>query len=63
VDDKGGTVIHEMSHFTVVGGTDDVTYGESSCRDLADTDPGERDPERRQLFRRASLTATGAAGR
>lgn len=38
-DSKAGTIIHETSHFDVVAGTDDVTYGQSSCRNLADTDP------------------------
>jgi peptidyl-Lys metalloendopeptidase len=28
-----------MSHFNVVAGTDDVVYGQSAARNLADTDP------------------------
>ncbi|MEK8031953.1 M35 family metallo-endopeptidase [Ideonella sp. DXS29W] len=38
-DSKGGTLIHEMSHFTVVAGTDDNAYGQSACRQLADNNP------------------------
>lgn len=38
-DSKGGTLIHEMSHFDVVANTDDVVYGQTSCRVLAETQP------------------------
>jgi peptidyl-Lys metalloendopeptidase len=38
-DSKAGTLIHEMSHFNVVAGTDDVVYGQAGARDLADNDP------------------------
>jgi peptidyl-Lys metalloendopeptidase len=38
-DSKAGTLIHEMSHFTVVAGTDDVVYGQTGARSLAATDP------------------------
>jgi len=38
-DSKAGTLIHEMSHFDVVAGTDDVVYGQAGARELADTDP------------------------
>lgn len=38
-DSKAGTLVHEMSHFNVVAGTDDVTYGQNSCRALADSSP------------------------
>ena len=38
-DSKAGTLIHEMSHFDVVAGTDDVIYGQAGARDLADSDP------------------------
>ena len=38
-DSKAGTLIHEMSHFDVVAGTDDVVYGQAGARDLADNDP------------------------
>lgn len=40
-DSKAGTLIHEMSHFDVVAGTDDVVYGQSGARTLADTDPNK----------------------
>ena len=38
-DSQGGTLIHEMSHFTVVASTDDFVYGQSGARALADTNP------------------------
>ncbi|HEU4744115.1 MAG TPA: M35 family metallo-endopeptidase, partial [Anaerolineales bacterium] len=38
-DSKAGTLIHEMSHFNVVAGTDDVVYGQAGARTLADENP------------------------
>ncbi len=38
-DSKAGTLIHEMSHFTIVAGTDDHVYGQSGANSLANTDP------------------------
>ena len=38
-DSKGGTLIHETSHFNVVAGTDDVVYGQSGAKSLAISDP------------------------
>lgn len=38
-DSKAGTLIHEMSHFDVVAGTDDHAYGQTAARELADTEP------------------------
>ena len=38
-DSKAGTLIHEMSHFNVVAGTDDVAHGQTAARSLADNDP------------------------
>jgi peptidyl-Lys metalloendopeptidase len=38
-DSKAGTLIHEMSHFDVVAGTDDVVYGQTGAKNLASTDP------------------------
>ena len=38
-DSKGGTLIHEMSHFNVVAGTDDVVYGQTGAKNLAISDP------------------------
>lgn len=40
-DSKAGTIIHELSHFTVVAGTDDHVYGQTGCKSLADTDPAK----------------------
>ncbi|RJG20407.1 M35 family metallo-endopeptidase [Massilia cavernae] len=34
-DSKGGTMIHEMSHFNAVAGTDDWAYGQSAAASLA----------------------------
>lgn len=38
-DSKAGTLIHEMSHFDIVAGTDDVVYGQTGARSLAVSDP------------------------
>lgn len=38
-DSKAGTLIHEMSHFNAVAGTDDVVYGQAGAKNLAATDP------------------------
>ena len=38
-DSKGGTLVHEMSHFNVVAGTDDVVYGQSGAKSLAISNP------------------------
>jgi peptidyl-Lys metalloendopeptidase len=38
-DSKAGTMIHEMSHFTVVAGTNDFVYGQSAALNLAATNP------------------------
>jgi peptidyl-Lys metalloendopeptidase len=38
-DSKAGTLIHEMSHFTVVAGTQDYVYGQAGAKNLAITDP------------------------
>ena len=40
-DSKGGTLVHEMSHFTVTAGTDDWVYGQSGATNLALTDPAK----------------------
>jgi peptidyl-Lys metalloendopeptidase len=58
-DSKGGTLVHEISHFTVVAGTDDWAYGRAAAGALARSDPdravdnadsheyfGENDPYR-----------------
>lgn len=38
-DSRAGTIIHEVSHFTVVASTDDHVYGQSGARALAISDP------------------------
>ncbi len=38
-DSRGGTIIHEVSHFTVVADTDDNAYGHTACKNLAISDP------------------------
>ncbi|HQV26789.1 MAG TPA: M35 family metallo-endopeptidase [Thermoflexales bacterium] len=40
-DSKAGTLIHEMSHFTVVAGTDDWAYGQTAAKSLASSDPAK----------------------
>ncbi|PWF44362.1 M35 family metallo-endopeptidase [Massilia glaciei] len=40
-DSKGGTMVHEMSHFTAVAGTDDWVYGQSGAASLAISDPNK----------------------
>ena len=40
-DSKGGTLVHEMSHFTAVAGTDDWVYGQSGAKSLAISDPSK----------------------
>lgn len=39
VDSKPGTLIHELSHFDDVAGTDDNVYGLAGCRSLAISSP------------------------
>lgn len=36
-DSKAGTLVHEMSHFNVVAGTDDWAYGQTAAKNLART--------------------------
>ena len=38
-DSKAGTIIHELTHFTVVADTDDHVYGQSGARELAVSNP------------------------
>lgn len=38
-DSRAGTIIHEMSHFNVNGGTDDHVYGQSGAKSLATSNP------------------------
>ena len=40
-DSKGGTLVHEMSHFNATAGTDDWVYGQSGAASLAISDPNK----------------------
>jgi peptidyl-Lys metalloendopeptidase len=37
--DRNRVIVHELSHFSSICGTQDYTYGESSCLNLARTNP------------------------
>jgi len=40
-DSQAGTLVHEMSHFTVVAGTDDYVYGQTEAKNLAISNPSQ----------------------
>jgi peptidyl-Lys metalloendopeptidase len=40
-DSKAGTLVHESSHFTVNGGTDDHVYGQTAAKQLAKSNPAD----------------------
>ncbi|MGC0154726.1 M35 family metallo-endopeptidase [Chromobacterium vaccinii] len=40
-DSKGGTLVHELSHFTVVAGTQDHVYGQAGAKNLAKSSPSQ----------------------
>jgi peptidyl-Lys metalloendopeptidase len=40
-DSRAGTLVHEMSHFDIVGNTDDVVYGQSGAKSLAISNPSD----------------------
>jgi peptidyl-Lys metalloendopeptidase len=40
-DSKGGTIIHELSHFNVIAGTDDYAYGQTAAKQLAISNPAQ----------------------
>jgi peptidyl-Lys metalloendopeptidase len=40
-DSKAGTLVHETSHFTVLGGTADNAYGQSAAKSLAISSPAK----------------------
>jgi len=40
-DSKSGTIIHEMSHFTILAGTDDYVYGQADAKALAVSNPNQ----------------------
>ena len=37
----GGTIIHELSHFNVIAGTDDFAYGHTAAKQLALSNPAQ----------------------
>lgn len=41
INSMAGTLIHESTHFTVNGGSDDHVYGTEGARELAESDPDE----------------------
>ena len=41
IDSKAGTLVHESSHFTVNGGTQDYAYGTSAAQSLANSSPSQ----------------------
>jgi peptidyl-Lys metalloendopeptidase len=40
-DSRAGTIVHELSHFTAVAGTDDIVYGQSGAKNLAVSNPDQ----------------------
>ncbi|KAG8715796.1 hypothetical protein FRC08_010171 [Ceratobasidium sp. 394] len=40
-DSKAGTIVHEQSHFTVNGGTQDHVYGQAGAKSLAISNPAQ----------------------
>ncbi|CAL1694054.1 unnamed protein product [Somion occarium] len=40
-DSRAGTLIHESSHFTSNGGTDDIVYGQTAAKNLAQSNPSQ----------------------
>jgi peptidyl-Lys metalloendopeptidase len=38
-DSRGGTLVHELSHFDVVAATDDIVYGQAGAAELARSAP------------------------
>ena len=38
-DSRAGTMIHELSHFDVLGNTDDIVYGKTGAKNLAISNP------------------------
>ncbi|KAF8602322.1 zincin [Ceratobasidium sp. AG-I] len=38
-DSKAGTIVHEGTHFTNIGSTDDYAYGQTGAKNLAKSDP------------------------
>ncbi len=40
-DSRGGTIVHETSHFDVVANTDDLAYGQTAAKSLAKKSPSK----------------------
>jgi len=40
-DSRAGTIVHELSHFNAIAGTDDVVYGQSGAQSLATSNPDQ----------------------
>jgi peptidyl-Lys metalloendopeptidase len=40
-DSKAGTIVHESSHFTANGGTQDYVYGQTGAKNLAKSNPSQ----------------------
>jgi len=40
-DSQAGTIVHELSHFDAIGGTDDIAYGTSAAKSLAKSNPNK----------------------
>jgi len=38
-NERVNTIVHEMSHFRNIAGTQDYTYGQSNCLSLARANP------------------------
>ncbi len=57
-DSKAGTLIHEVSHFSVVAGTNDAVYGQSAARNLASNDPARasNNADNHEYFAEASTS-------
>lgn len=63
-DSKGGTLVHEMSHFYVTGGTEDYTYGKTETLALALRAPSRAiaNAESYLFFAEATPNAGGGGG-
>ncbi|CAE6476542.1 unnamed protein product [Rhizoctonia solani] len=40
-DSQAGTIVHEQSHFTINGGTEDIVYGQTLAKNLAKSNPSQ----------------------
>lgn len=38
-DSKGGTIVHEATHFLDIAGTEDIVYGQKASQELAKSEP------------------------